>query len=31
MKAYLKTYGVRALILVLIAAVIVGLATRDKE
>ena len=31
MKAYLKTYGVRALILVLIAAVIVGLATREKE
>ena len=31
MKAYLKKYGVRVLILVLIAAVIVGLATRDKE
>ncbi|MBE6968837.1 MAG: rod shape-determining protein MreC [Ruminococcaceae bacterium] len=31
MKAYLKTYGVRVLVLVLIAAVIVGLATRDKE
>lgn len=30
MKAYLKKYGVRVLILVLIAAVIVGLATRDK-
>ena len=31
MKAYLKTYGVRVLILVLIAAVVVGLATREKE
>ena len=31
MKAYLKKYGVRVLVLVLIAAVIVGLATRDKE
>jgi len=31
MKAYLKKYGVRVLALVLIAAVIVGLATRDKE
>ena len=31
MKAYLKKYGVRVLILVLIAAVIVGLATREKE
>ena len=31
MKAYLKKYGVRVLILVLIAAVVVGLATRDKE
>ena len=31
MKAYLKKYGVRILVLVLVAAVIVGLATRDKE
>ena len=31
MKAYLKKYGVRVLILVLIAALIVGLATREKE
>ncbi|MBQ2895172.1 MAG: rod shape-determining protein MreC [Oscillospiraceae bacterium] len=31
MKAYLKQYGVRVLILVLIAALIVGLATREKE
>ena len=31
MKAYLKKYGVRVLILVLIAAVVVGLSTREKE
>lgn len=30
MKAYLKKYGIRLLVLVLIAAVIVGLAARDK-